>query len=43
MKKCTDLIQAVKNNCLHPDLMMALQKADQLVSFNKSVTKLDQI
>jgi len=24
MKKCTDLIKAVKDVCLHPDLMIAV-------------------
>ena len=43
MKKCTDFIKAVKQVCCNPDLMMAVQKADQLVAFNKSVSKLDQI
>jgi len=43
MKKCTDLIKAVKEVCLHPDLMVAVQQADQVNAFNKSVSKLDQI
>lgn len=43
MKKCTDLLKQVKDVCRHPDLMLAVQKADQLLSFNKSIGQLDQI
>ena len=43
MKKCTDLIKAVREVCVHPNIMAAVQKADQVAAYNKSVSKLDQI
>ena len=43
MKKCTDLLKSVRDVCRHPDLMVAVQQADQLVVFTKSVGTLDLI
>lgn len=43
MKKCIELIKAVKEVCQQPDLMVSLQKAEVLSNYNKSVNKLDQI
>lgn len=41
MKKCTDLLRSVREVCRHPELMLAVQQADQLVAFNKSISTLD--
>lgn len=43
MKKCQDLLKQVKDVCRHPDLMVAVNQADQLQTYNKSVNALDTI
>ena len=43
MKKCVDLLSAVKDVMRHPDLMIAINKADQLATYSKSVNSLDTV
>ena len=43
MKKCVDLLGAVKDVMRHPDLMIAINKADQLATYSKSVNSLDTV
>ena len=43
MKKCIDLLSAVKDVMRHPDLMIAINKADQLATYSKSVNSLDTV
>ena len=43
MKKCIDLLGSVKDVMRHPDLMYAINKADQLATYSKSVNALDTV
>ena len=43
MKKCIDLLSAVKDVMRHPDLMIAINKADQLATYSKSVNSLNTV
>ena len=43
MKKCVDLLNQIKDVMRPPDLMLAINQADQLATYNKSVNALDTV
>ena len=43
MKKCVDLLNQIKDVMRQPDLIFAINQADQIATYNKSVNALDTV